>query len=131
MAFQNGIQFKSLVEFWEYLPPEESLITEILRQIVIEQLPLTHQEKLCYNVPYFYLKRRVCFIWPSTIPWGGFKYGVMLGFCYGNRLEDKLQYLTHGTNKQVFYKIYKSVEEIDEDAIKYILSEAIVLDQQW
>jgi N-acetylneuraminic acid mutarotase len=55
----------------------------------------------------------------------------MLGFCYGNRLEDKLQYLTHGTNKQVFYKIYKSVEEIDEDAIKYILSEAIVLDQQW
>ncbi len=131
MAFQNGIQFKSLVEFWEYLPPEESLLAEILRQIIIEKLPLTHKEKLCYNVPYFYLKRRVCFIWPAAIPWGGFKNGVMLGFCYGNRLQDKLQFLTHGTNKQVFYKIYKSVEEINATAIQQLIFEAIAIDETW
>ena len=103
MAFQNGIQFKSLVEFWEYLPPEESLLAEILRQIIIEKLPLTHKEKLCYNVPYFYLKRRVCFIWPAAIP----------------------------TNKQVFYKIYKSVEEINATDIQRLIIEAIAIDETW
>ena len=55
MAFQNGIRFKSFVEFWEYLPPYESLIAEILRQIIIENLPPTHKEKLSYNVPFYYL----------------------------------------------------------------------------
>ncbi|MBK6699878.1 MAG: hypothetical protein IPG55_08235 [Saprospiraceae bacterium] len=62
---------------------------------------------------------------------GGFKNGVMLGFCYGNRLQDKLQYLTHGTNKQVFYKIYKSVEEINATAIQQLIFEAIAIDETW
>ncbi|MBK9719336.1 MAG: hypothetical protein IPO85_17835 [Saprospiraceae bacterium] len=55
----------------------------------------------------------------------------MLGFCYGNRLHDKHQYLTHGTNKQVFYKIYKSAEEIDESAIQQLINEAIAIDETW
>ena len=55
----------------------------------------------------------------------------MLGFCYGNRLQDKLQYLTHGTNKQVFYKIYKSVEEINATAIQQLIFEAIAIDETW
>jgi len=33
-----------------------------------------------------------------------------LGFWYGNKLQDVDNYLTHGTNKQIFYKIYKSLE---------------------
>ena len=35
---------------------------------------------------------------------------------------------THGTNKQIFYKIFKKAEEIDEAAIVKLLKEAITID---
>ena len=40
-------------------------------------------------------------------------------------------YLTHGTNKQIFYKIFQSVEEINERAIVKLIKEAVRLDEQW
>ena len=49
----------------------------------------------------------------------------MLGFSHGNKLKDVDNYLTHGTNKQVFYKIYKLPEEINETAIIKLLKEAV------
>ncbi|HEV8512954.1 MAG TPA: DUF1801 domain-containing protein, partial [Cyclobacteriaceae bacterium] len=84
------------------------------RQIIRENLPTAAKEKISYNVPFFYGKKGICIVWPSTIPRGGIKRGVLLGFWYGNKLKDEDHYLTHGTNKQVFYKIYQSVEEINE-----------------
>jgi hypothetical protein len=128
MSYQNGIKFQSFVEFWEYLPENERIITDVLRQIVLANLPDGCKEKLTYNVPYYYGKRRICLIWPGSVPWGGIMEGVFFGFCYGNRLEDSGRYLTHGTNKQVFYKIYKSVDEIDEIAITSLLNEALRID---
>jgi hypothetical protein len=56
---------------------------------------------------------------------------VLLGFWYGNKLNDSDHYLTHGTNKQVFYKIYKSGEEINEEAIVKLLKEAVKIDRQF
>jgi hypothetical protein len=56
---------------------------------------------------------------------------VLLGFWYGNKLNDEDNYLTHGTNKQVFYKIYRSPEEIDEAAIVKLLREAVKTDLQF
>ena len=41
---------------------------------------------------------------------------------------DVDQYLTHGTNKQIFYKIYQSPEEIDEEAVAKLLRAAVNLD---
>ena len=70
-------------------------------------------------------------IWPAGIPRGGIKKGVLLGFCYGYKLKDPDQYLLHGTNKRVFYKVYSSVEEIDEKAIKKLLKEASEIDKTW
>lgn len=55
----------------------------------------------------------------------------MLAFWYGNRLADTDQYLTHGTNKQIFYKIYHSVDEINIKAINKLLKEAVQLDKNW
>ena len=106
MLFQSGIKFQSLVEFWEYLPNEERLIVDYLRQIVIANLPSTFKEKISYNVPFYYGNKRICSIWPAAIPRGGIKKGVLFGFCYGNKLQDTENYLTHGTNKQVYYKIF-------------------------
>lgn len=131
MSFQNGIKFRSLVEFWEHLPEEERIITDVLRQIILENLPSYCKERLTYNVPFFYGKRRICLIWPASVPWGGFKSGVLLGFCQGNKLKDENRYLMHGSNKQVYYRIYRSPDEIDAAAIIDLLKEAIELDNRF
>jgi hypothetical protein len=43
-------------------------------------------------------------------------------------LRDEDNYLTHGSNKQIFYKIYQAAEEINEKAIVKILKETAKLD---
>ena len=125
----SSIKIRSLVHLFELLPEEERIIVDVLRQIIIETLPGRCKEKISYNVPFFYGNRGICIIWPASIPRGGIKEGVLLGFWYGNKLKDTDHYLTHGTNKQVFYKIYKSAEEIDEEAIVKLLNEAVQLDE--
>jgi hypothetical protein len=124
-------KIKSLLQLFQLLPNEERIIVDVLRQIILENLPEYCKEKISYNVPFFYGNKGICIIWPATIPRGGIKEGVLLGFWYGNKLNDADHYLTHGTNKQIFYKIYKSAEEIDEPAIVKLLEEAIRIDQQF
>ena len=131
MNFQNGLKFRSLVEFWEFLPEHERLITDVLRQIVLETLPANCREKLSYNVPFYYGNRRICLIWPATVPWGGIKSGVLFGLCQGNKIKDESNYLMHGTNKQVYYKIFHSVEEVDATSIVSILNEAVEVDKSY
>jgi hypothetical protein len=121
-------KIRSLLELFETLPEEERIIVDVLRQIVIAHLPASCREKLAYNVPFFYGKKGICIIWPATIPRGGVKQGVLLGFWQGNKLVDDDNYLTHGTNKKIFYKLYRSAEEIDEKAIVKLLKEAVRID---
>lgn len=116
------------MQLFDLLPENERIITDVLRQIVIETLPDTCKEKISFNVPYFYGNKGICIIWPATIPRGGIKEGVLFAFWYGNKLNDVDQYLTHGTNKQIFYKIYKEPEEINQKAIVKLLKEAIRVD---
>ena len=131
MKVRPAIKIKSMLNLYEILPENERIITDVLRQIITENLPVTCREKISFNVPFFYGKKGICIIWPATIPRGGIKKGVLLGFWYGNKLKDTDDYLTHGTNKKVFYKIYNSFKEIDEKAIVKLLKEAADLDMQW
>ena len=117
-----------ILQLIETLPENERIITDVLRQIILEKLPAHCKEKISFGVPYFYGNKGICIVWPATIPRGGIKAGVLLGFWYGNRLKDRDRYLTHGTNKQIFYKIYKEPEEIDDRNIIRLLDEAIALD---
>jgi hypothetical protein len=112
----------------DILPENERLLVDILRSIIIDNLPKSCKEKISYNVPYFYGRKGICIIWPASIPRGGVKEGVLLGFWYGNKLKDEDKYLVHGTNKQIFYKIFKTTEEIDEAAIVKLLKEAVKMD---
>lgn len=123
-------EIRSLVQLFELLPENERIIVDVLRQIILENLPPVYKEKLTNGVPYFFGKRRVCLVWPATIKGGGIKKGVLLGFSYGNRLNDEDCYLTHGSNKRIFYKIFHSPEEIDEAAIVKLWKEAVSLDKQ-
>jgi hypothetical protein len=112
------------------LPPNERMCVDVLRQLMSENLPAYCKEKISYNVPFFYGNKGICIIWPATVPRGGIKTGVLLGFWYGCRLNDADNYLTHGTNKQVYYKIYQQPEEIDAKAILKLLKEAVDIDMK-
>jgi len=128
MSYQKELKFQSLVQLWDYLPDDQRIIMDVLRQIILENIPKTCVERLSHNVPSYYSKKRICLIWPAAVPGGGFKKGVLLGFGQGYKLKDPRNYLDHGTNKRIFYKIYYSPEEIDEDAIVELLNEAVELD---
>lgn len=128
MKHEAPLKIQSLAELFVLLPEEERVIVDVLRQIIRENLPGNCKEKISYNVPFFYGKRGLCIIWPATIPRGGIKEGVLLGFWHGNKMNDADGYLTHGTNKQVFYKIFRKAEEINEKAIRKLLKEALRVD---
>jgi len=128
MKVGHNNKITSLVQLFDRLPESERIIVDVLRQIIRENLPGHCKEKLAFNVPYFYGKRGICIIWPASIPRGGIKQGVLLGFWQGNKLKDEDGYLTHGTNRKVFYKIYNDVEEIDEAAIVKLLKEGVRVD---
>jgi len=125
------MKVKSLLQLYEILPDEQRIIVDILREIILENLPPNGKEKISYNVPFFYGNKGLCIVWPAAIPRGGIKEGVLLGFWYGHQLKDEDHYLIHGTNKQIYYKIYQSAEDIDESAIVKLLKEAIQLDQSF
>jgi hypothetical protein len=124
------MKIKNLADLYSILPEVEQIIVDVLRQIVLEAGEGYCKEKIAYNVPFFFGRKGICIIWPATVPRGGIRSGVLLGFWYGNKLKDEDHYLTHGTNKQIFYKIYHSPEEIDEIAVRKLLNEAIDLDKQ-
>ena len=125
---KRPLKIQNLLELQANISETEWLVVDVLRQIILDHLPTYCKEKISYNVPYFYGKKGIVIIWPASIPRGGIKSGVLLGFWQGYLLKDVDNYLTHGTNKKIFYKIYQSVEEIEEAAIGKLLTAAIALD---
>jgi hypothetical protein len=125
------MKIRSLTELYDILPENELIIVDVLRSIVKDCLANYGHEKISFNVPYFYGKKGICIIWPSTIPRGGIKCGVLFGFWYGNKLKDLDSYLKHGTNKQIFYRIYHDASEINQTSVQKLLTEAIALDASW
>jgi hypothetical protein len=130
---KNSLQlfrFRSVAEFLEFVPESEHEIVERLRQIIFDCIPGC-VEKLSYNVPYYYRQARICFIWPASVPWGSVKMnGVQLGFCNGNMLRDEINYFDKGNRKQVYWKVFSNVMEIDDDLIRSYLFEAVAVDEK-
>lgn len=123
-------KFESMDDFLNFLPQKELEIVQFLRKLVLECFP-NPIEKLSYNVPYYYRHSRVCFIWPSSIPWGNVKLnGVLLGFCNGNLLRDEMNFLEKGNRKQVFAKTFQTIKDIDPDIVKTYIIEALFVDEQ-
>lgn len=126
----RAMKINHLSQLYNLLPEEERLIVDVLRQIVKNTLPQYCKEKLSFNVPYFYGHQGICIIWPSTIPRGGVKQGVLFGFWKGHLLRDEDNYLEKGSNKKVYYKIFQKAEDIDEEALVKLLLYAIDLDRR-
>jgi hypothetical protein len=122
---------KSLIQLYDLLPEDERIMVDMLREIVKHTLPDHCKEKISFSVPYFHGKKGICIIWPATIPRGGIKKGVLFGIWYGNKIKDPDNYLTHGTNKQIFYKIFFKPDDIKPNKIIKVLKEAVKLDASW
>ncbi|MDN5200556.1 DUF1801 domain-containing protein [Fulvivirgaceae bacterium BMA10] len=124
------INFNTIDDFLDFLPEEELKIVEFLRQIILDCMP-DCIEKLSYNVPYYRRHSNVCFIWPASIKWGNSENkGVRLGFTNGNLLSDDIDYLEKGERKQVYWKDFMSLKEIDTDLLKSYIFEALVVDEE-
>jgi hypothetical protein len=114
----------------EYLPAAERKLTIYLREIVLTCLP-NAREKLSYQVPFYYRHSRICYIWPSSIPWGGVQpNAVFLGFCYGHLLHDPFHYLERGNRKQVLGKTFTTIGAIDTALVQAYLTQAAEIDAQ-
>ncbi len=111
------------------LPDSERELALVLRGIVRDTLPHV-QERLAYNAPFYYGKRRICFIWPASIPWGGIDRGVALGFCYGRDLPSASA-LEFADRKEVGQLRFHTPDEIDPHLVTRLLAEAHRLDQSF
>jgi len=122
----QNVSFRSVGEFLEYLPAEERVIVDVLRKLILDTLPGI-EERLSFNVPFYRMKKDICFIWPASILWGKKKTyeGVRLGFSYGHVLQDEIGYLNKGNRKQVSWRDFGDAKEVDRDLIRMYLYEAI------
>lgn len=124
----QNVSFNSVDELLDFLPADELKITEALRKIVFDCIP-DAVEKLSFNVPFYKRRTMICFIWPGSVSWGSVtQKGVRFGFQNGNLLNDESNYLEKGNRKQVYWRDYHSINEIDADLLKSYIYEAVMID---
>ena len=116
------------------LPKDERIIVKRLRSIILDTDPHL-QEKLSFGVPYFFHHRSVCFLWPTSLIPFCFKKPteekVTLGLCYGNLLSNDQGLLIAGNRKQVYVIKFSEASQINDQAIREIIQEAVLVDEQF
>jgi len=119
---------KTFEDFYYDLPEHEKQIVDLLREIVLEAAP-DIQEKISYNVPYYFMNSRVCYIWPASVRPGP-KAGVVFGLCRGQLLSNEQGLLELEGRKEIGTITFHSPAEVGRDAVREILYEAILLDEE-
>ncbi len=127
----QNVSFKNIEDFLEFIPEDELKMVELLRKIIGDCIP-NITEKLSYNVPYYKLNKNICFIWPSSVMWGKKKTykGVRFGFTNGYLLSDEISFLDKGDRKQVYWKDFENLNEIDVVLLKSYIFGAVEIDKQ-
>ena len=122
------IDFQDLDDLFAFLPDDELKMVQALRQLVYECIPEV-KEKLSYNVPFFRVRKTICYIWPGSVPWGNSSPGrVTLGFYKGHLLHDD-NYLEAGKKKVIKSKAFTSLQHIDFEKLRFLLFEASEIDK--
>ncbi|MFN8775970.1 MAG: DUF1801 domain-containing protein [Flavobacteriales bacterium] len=123
-------KFHSIDELFEYLPEEERSLALALRHEILSCIP-NAREYLAYQVPFYKVNSRICFLWPASVPWGKrMTYeGVRLGFTEGYRLNDVWNYLQRDSRKRVYWRDLTDLSERDREIIRALLYEAAELDR--
>lgn len=118
---------RTFEDFYDNITIEEKIIVDKLRSIVLETNP-GFREKISYNVPYYFLHSRVCYIWPASVRPGP-RSGVVLGFCRGQMLSDTNKTLLDTVGRKEIATItFHNPDEINRDTIREILMEAVFID---
>ncbi len=126
----QNVNFQTVEELLDFLPVDELKIVELLRKVIFSCIP-DIEEKLSYNVPFYKRHSNICYIWPSSVQWGNVKLsGVQFGFNKGYLMHDDIDWLEKGKRKQVFWKTFHSVKEIDVDLLKAYIFEAALVDEE-
>jgi len=123
------IDFQDLDDLYAFLPDAELKIVELLRGLIYECIPEV-KEKLSYNVPFFWARKTICFVWPGSVPWGGTFEGVQFGFVRGHLMLNEDEYLEAGNRKYVRVKTFHSLQEIDFEKLRALLYEAAAIDAE-
>ena len=131
MGKMQNVAFKSIDEFLDFIPNDELKIVNVLRQLVLDCMP-DAVEKLSFNVPFYKRHKTVCFIWPASVLWGKKKTyeGVRFGFTNGYLMQDEIKYLSKGDRKQIYWRDFISIKDINIEVLKSYLYEAIMLDNE-
>lgn len=114
-------------DFFYNLPPDEQETVSRLRSIVLSCADFS--EKISYQVPYYFRHSRILFIWPSSVKPGP-PSGVQFGFCNGNLLSDEYGILEKGTRKQVYWITFHKAGEINEQPLRELIHQAILVDEE-
>jgi hypothetical protein len=91
-----------------------------LRGLILSASPYL-EEKLVYNIPFFYGLKRIFYLNPQET-W------VDLGFCEGYMLGENPVLQTKNRTQVKTIRFY-SINEIDENIVLPIIHEAIIIDQ--
>jgi hypothetical protein len=123
----NNKDTYSVDSYIESLIQEEKEILLLLQDLILEVIP--HAKiKLSYGVPYFFLNRRSVFLWPVSKEWSGYRHskdfthGVQLGFCYGYLMDVWESRDKSKNRKQIYTRIYTSLNQFTENEISEIKS---------
>lgn len=123
------MKVNNAVDFYDWLhglPQPEPQLVLYFHELIMELVPGIEQ-RFTYGAPFYYLTKRLFYIWPASVPWGGLKSGVMLGFCVGTQLSNDDHYLQGEDKKTVRHVIYSSLKaaQSDVDRIKLAIFESI------
>jgi hypothetical protein len=119
---------KDFDSFLDVLNPVERIICLRLRSLIAYHFPEL-KETWAYGAPYFKGHRRICFLYPASLPYSGLESGVNFGFTRAHQLSNAQGLLNLGSRKEVAYITILAEKEIQEDLFLEILHEAVILDK--
>ena len=119
---------KDFESFFYAILPEEQAICSAIRETIRLNFPHL-RETWAYGVPYYRGLRRICFLYPASLPYSGISVGVNLGFTRGNLMSNTEGLLEMGHRKEVAYLHLDSPQQVLDYPVLELLHEAVLLDE--
>ena len=111
----------SVSSYIQNQPAKARVLMQTLRNRIVESMPYC-DEKVTYDIPFFYYKRRMCYLYLSKKK----KDVVLLGFCQGAQLSNE-QGLLVGNGKVIRVIEFDLNQTQDLDLVQEVINEAVIL----